>query len=150
MPSIRVLIANGHADLRQSLRRVCELEGGIEVVGEAENGTEAVTLARQLRPDVILMDMELPALDDVQAIRSITTYDSSARVIALTTCSRDGDLLQVIRAGAHGCLPRDVAGNVLVGAIQAVHRGEALIDPHVTAAVLNEIRRAGGSGMELG
>jgi DNA-binding NarL/FixJ family response regulator len=150
MPSIRVLIANGHAGLRQDLRRVCELEGSIEVVGEAENSTEAVMLARQLQPDVILMDVERPVLDGVQAIRSIAAYDPSARVIALTNCSSDGDSLRVIRAGAHGCLPRDVAGNVLVGAIQAVHRGEALIDPHVTAVVLDAIRRADESRIRSG
>ena len=145
MPSIRVLVANDHTGLRQDLRRVCELEGGFEVVGEAENSPEAVALARQLQPDVILIGIEMSALDDVQAIRSITAHDSSARVIALTTCSNDGGVLRAIKAGAHGCLPRDAAGNVLVRAIQAVHRGEALIDPHVTAAVLDEIRRAGES-----
>jgi DNA-binding NarL/FixJ family response regulator len=142
MPSIRILIADDRPDLRQGLRRICELERGFEVVGEAEDGAETVAMALQLQPNVILIGIEMSVLDDVQAIRSITAYDSSARVIALTTCSSDGDVLRAIKAGAHGCLPKDVAGNVLVRAIQAVHRGEALIDPHVTAAVLDEIRRA--------
>jgi DNA-binding NarL/FixJ family response regulator len=150
MSSIRVLIANGHTSLRQDLRRICELDRGIEVVGEAESSPEAVALARQLQPDVILIGVEMSVLDDLQAIRSITARDSSARVIALIRCSDDGDVLRAIRAGAHGCLPRNAAGNVLVGAIQAVHRGEALIDSHVTAAVLDEIRRANDSGMRLG
>jgi DNA-binding NarL/FixJ family response regulator len=150
MLSIRVLIANGHADLRRDLRRVCELEGGFEVVGEAENCAEAVALAHRLRPDVILMGIEMPILDGVQAIRAITAHDSSARVLALTTCLRDGDVLRAIKAGAHGCLPGDAPGDILVGAIQAVHRGEALIDPHVTAAVLAEIRRVEEHATGLG
>jgi DNA-binding NarL/FixJ family response regulator len=150
MPSIRILIADDRPDLRQGLRRICELERDFEVVGEAENGAKAVTLAHQLQPDVILIGIETSVLDDVQAIRSITAYDSSARVIALTTCSSDGDVLRAIKAGAHGCLPEDVAGNVLVGAIWAVYRGEALIDSHVTAVLLDEIRRADESMRKWG
>jgi DNA-binding NarL/FixJ family response regulator len=150
MPSIRVLIVNDHSSSRHDLRWVCELDGGIEVVGEAENSPEAVALARQLQPDVILIGIEMLTLDDIQAIRSITAHDSSARVIALTRCSNDEDVLRAIKAGAHGCLPRDAAGSVLVEAIQAVHRGEALIDPHVTAAVLDKIRHADKSRMGLG
>jgi DNA-binding NarL/FixJ family response regulator len=150
MPSIRILIADDRPDLRQGLRRICELERGFEVVGEAENGAETVAMAHQLRPDVILLDIEMPTLDGVQAIRSIAARNSSARIIALITSLGDEGVLWAIKAGAYGCLPENVAGNVLVGAIRAVHRGEALIDSHVTAVVLDEIRRAGGSTVRLG
>jgi DNA-binding NarL/FixJ family response regulator len=150
MPSIRILIADDRPDLRQGLRRICELERGFEVVGEAENGTEAVALTRQLQPDVILLDIEMPTLDGVQAIRAIAAQSSSARVIALTMSSGDEGMLWAIQAGAHGCLSEDVAGNVLVRAIRAVYRGEALIDSHVTAVVLDEIRRADESIRDWG
>ena len=141
MPSIRVLIADHHASFHWKLRQICELEEGVEVVGEARNGREAVALAHQLRPDLVLMDAELSILDSVQAIRLITTQNPSTRVVALTTCPRDERVLCAIKAGAYGCLSKDAAESTLIEAIRAVHRGEALIDPAVTAMVFNEIRR---------
>lgn len=150
MSSIRVLIASDQASLRQRLREVCELGGGFTALGEAENGREAVVLAHQLQPDVVLMDIEMPLPDGVQAIRSITAQNPSARVIALTAYSREEDVLQAIKAGAQGCLPKDTEESILIEAIRAVHRGEALIDSHVTGAVLDEIRRTGESTIRSG
>jgi len=140
MSSIRVLIADDHRIVRQGLRHVCEL-GGLTVVGEAEDGREAVGLARRLRPDVILMDINMPILDGVQATRFITEANLPVRVIILTMFRQDRYVFDAIKAGARGYLLKDVDEGDLVAAIQAVHRGEALINPGLAVKLLDEFRR---------
>lgn len=140
MSSIRVLIADDHRIVRQGLRHVCEL-GGLTVVGEAEDGREAVKLARRLRPGVILMDINMPILDGVQATRLIVEANLSARVIILTMYRQDRYVFDAIKAGARGYLLKDVDEGDLVAAIRAVHRGEALINPGLAVKLLDEFRR---------
>jgi DNA-binding NarL/FixJ family response regulator len=141
MSLIRVLIADDHRIVRQGLRHVCELAGGFRVVGEAENGQQAVKLARQLQPDVILMDINMPVWDGVQATSLIVDENPSARVIILTMYRQDQYVFQAIKAGARGYLLKDIDEQDLVAAIQAVHRGEALIDPSLAVKLLDEFRR---------
>lgn len=141
MSPIRLLIADNYQPFRQSLRQACELERGIAIVGEAKSGREAIALAQRLQPDVILIDVETPTMDGVDAINSITAQNPTTRVIALTTNSEAQHALEAIKAGAHGCLPKNTEERTLIEAIRAVHRGEALIDSYVTARVFDELRR---------
>jgi DNA-binding NarL/FixJ family response regulator len=129
MPPIRVLIADDHRLFRQGLRQICETVGHLEVVGEAENGEEAVELARRLNPDVVLMDIRMPVRDGVEATRLITESVPSARIIILTMYRQDQYVFEAIKAGARGYLLKDIDEQELVDAVRAVHRGEALIDP---------------------
>ncbi|MBN2389568.1 MAG: response regulator transcription factor [Anaerolineae bacterium] len=140
MSSIRILIADDHRIVRQGVRHVCEL-AGLTVVGEAKDGQEAVRLAWQLRPDVILMDINMPVLDGVQATSFIVEANPSARVIILTMYRQDRYVFDAIKAGARGYLLKDVDEEDLVTAIRAVHRGEALINPSLAVKLLDEFRR---------
>jgi len=140
MSPIRVLIADDHRLFRQGLRYVCQA-GGIEVVGEAEDGWEAVRLARQLRPDVVLMDIRMPGLDGVEATRLITANQPEVRIIILTMYRQDQYVFEAIKAGARGYLLKDIDEKELVEAIHAVHRGDALINPTLAARLLEEFRR---------
>lgn len=140
MSSIRVLIADDHRIVRQGLRHVCEL-GGLTVVGTAQDGREAVNLARKLQPDVILMDINMPTLDGVQATSLIVEANPSARVIILTMYRQDRYVFQAIKAGARGYLLKDVDEDDLVAAIRAVHQGAALINPSLAVKLLDEFRR---------
>jgi len=142
MSSIRVLIADDHRIVRQGLRHVCEL-GGLTVVGEAEDGREAVKLARQLRPDVILMDINMPVLDGVQATSLIVEADPSVQVIILTMYRQDRYVFEAVKAGARGYLLKDIDEQDLVAAIRAVHQGDALINPSLAVKLLDEFRRLG-------
>jgi len=142
MSPIRVLIADDHRIVRQGLRHVCEL-GGLIVVGEAEDGREAVKLARQLRPDVILMDINMPVLDGVQATHLIVEADPLARVIILTMYRQDRYVFEAVKAGARGYLLKDIDEQDLVAAIRAVHQGDALINPSLAVKLLDEFRRLG-------
>jgi DNA-binding NarL/FixJ family response regulator len=135
------LIADDHRLFRRGLRQVCESEGDFDVIGEAENGQQALELARRLQPDVILMDIEMPLMTGVEATGVITRENPAVRVIALTVYQEDKHVFEVIRAGAQGYLLKDVEEHVLVEAVRAVHRGEALIDSHVAVSVLDEFRR---------
>ena len=113
--------------------------GSFKVVAEAENGAQAVALARATRPDVILMDIVMPDVDGVQAIRQIIRETPAARVIALTMYRQEGYMLDAIRAGARGYLLKTVDAAELIAAIEAVHRGDYLIDPIIAARVLSEL-----------
>ena len=141
MSLIRVLIADDHKLFRQGLRQICEAKGGFNVVGEAENGQEAVEWARRLQPDVTLMDINMPVLDGVQATRLIAEHDPSVRVIILTMYRQDSYVFDAIKAGARGYLLKDIDWQDLLEAVRAVHRGEALINPALAARVLDEFRR---------
>ena len=141
MPPIRVLIADDHRLFRQGLRQICETVGGFEVVGEAENGQVAVDLARQLKPDVILMDINMPVLDGVQATSFIAENTPAVRVIILTMYRQDRYVFEAIKAGARGYLLKDIDEQNLIDAIRAVYRGEALINPSMAARLLDEFRR---------
>jgi len=139
MPPTRILIADDHTLMRQGLRQLCEGLGGFTVVAEAENGAQAVTLARTTQPDVILMDIVMPGLDGVEAIRQIVGEIPAARIIALTMYRQEQYMLDAIRAGARGYLLKTVDARDLIAAIEAVHRGEYLIDPIIAARVLSEL-----------
>jgi len=140
MPSIQVLIADDHRLFRQGLRYVCE-SGGLGVVGEAENGQEAVELTRHLKPDVVLMDIQMPVLDGVQATALIAEESPTTRVIVLTMYRQDQYVFEAIKAGARGYLLKDIDGQELVEAVRAVHRGEALVNPSLATRLLEEFRR---------
>jgi len=149
MSPVRVLIADDHRLFRQGLHQICETVGRLEVVGEAENGEEAVALARQLKPDVVLMDIRMPVMDGVEATRLITASVPSARIIILTMYRQDQYVFEAIKAGARGYLLKDIDEQELVDAVRAVHRGEALIDPGLAARLLEEFRRLSQSAADV-
>jgi NarL family two-component system response regulator LiaR len=139
MPPIRILIADDHTLMRQGLRQLCEGLGSFTVVAEAEDGAQAVTLARTAQPDVILMDIVMPGVDGVEAIRQIMRETPTARIIALTMYRQEQYMLDAIRAGARGYLLKTVDACDLIAAIEAVHRGDYLIDPLIASRVLSEL-----------
>lgn len=138
MTAVRILIADDHTLMRQGLRQLCEGLGGFAVVAEAENGIQAVEQARAAQPDVILMDIVMPDVNGVQAIRDIVGTTPLARIIALTMYRQEQYMLDAIRAGARGYLLKTVDARDLIAAIEAVQRGEYLIDPVIAARVLSE------------
>jgi NarL family two-component system response regulator LiaR len=138
---IRVLIADDHRLFRQGLGQIIESKDGFSLIGEANNGEEAVELARRLKPDVILMDIRMPVLDGVQATSAITAESEDMPVIVLTMYREDQFIFNAIRAGARGYLLKDTDADELIDAIRVVHRGEALIDPLIANRVLEEFRR---------
>ncbi len=139
--SLTLLIADDHRLFRQGLRQMCELKGGFTVVGEAENGREAVELAVSLKPDVVLMDIQMPELDGVEATRLITVQAPDTRVVILTMYRQDNYVFEAIKAGARGYLLKDTDWKDLLEAVRAVQRGEALITAAMAARVLEEFRR---------
>jgi DNA-binding NarL/FixJ family response regulator len=140
--SIRVLVADDQALVRSGFRLILEAREDMEVVGEAEDGAEAVELARRVDPDVILMDVRMPKLDGVEATRRLTAAGSRARVVILTTFDLDEYVHEAIRAGASGFLLKDVQPAQLVDAVRFVAAGEALLAPTVTRRLLDRFARA--------
>jgi two-component system, NarL family, response regulator LiaR len=138
MLPIRLLIADDHTLVRQGLRQLCEGLGAFTVVGEAANGAQAVALARTTHPEVILMDIVMPDVNGPEAIRQIIRLTPTARIIALTMYREEQYMLDAIRAGARGYLLKTVDAQDLIAAIEAVHRGDYLIDPVIAARVLSE------------
>jgi DNA-binding NarL/FixJ family response regulator len=139
--TIRVLVADDQALVRSGFRMILEAREGIEVVGEAEDGAEAVELARRLDPDVILMDVRMPKLDGVEATRRLTAAGLRGRVVILTTFDLDEYVHEAIRAGASGFLLKDVQPAQLVDAVRVVAAGEALLAPTVTRRLLDRFAR---------
>ena len=137
METIKVLIVDDHTVVRDGLTTMLGREKDFTVVGEAQNGLEAVERARELEPDVILMDLRMPELDGVEAMRRIRSQDPEVRFIVLTTYDTDEYIFDAIEAGAKGYLLKDASREDLFQAVRAVHGGESLIQPDVAARVLD-------------
>ena len=135
--SVRVLIVDDQALVRSGFRMILEARDDLEVVGEAENGAQALELARVLAPDVVLMDVRMPVLDGVEATRRLLESGSGARVIILTTFDLDEYVFEALRAGASGFLLKDVQPAQLAEAIRIVASGEALLAPSITRRLLD-------------
>jgi DNA-binding NarL/FixJ family response regulator len=136
---IRVLIADDHAVVRQGLRTFLDLQEDIEVVGEAADGEEALAAAERLAPDVVLLDLVMPRLDGIQALRRLRERVPAARAIVLSSFVDDDKLFPAVRAGAAGYLLKDVQPQELVAAIRTVHGGGALLHPSVAARLMDEL-----------
>jgi DNA-binding NarL/FixJ family response regulator len=136
---IRVLIADDHAVVRQGLRTFLDLQDDIEVVAEAADGAEALSAAEQHAPDVVLIDLVMPNVDGIEAIRELRERMPVVRAIVLSSFIDDEKLLPAVRAGAAGYLLKDVEPQQLVEAIRTVHAGGALLHPKVASRLLEEM-----------
>jgi DNA-binding NarL/FixJ family response regulator len=137
---IRLLIADDHPVVRNGLSSMFERDPEFEVLGEAADGAEAVRLAGDLRPDVILMDLRMPGMDGVAAITELARQGSAARVLVLTTYDTDSHVLPAIEAGATGYLLKDAPRAELLRAVKAAAHGEAVLSPTVAARLMNRVR----------
>lgn len=137
--TIRVLVADDHAIVRKGIRALLATEPDIEVVGEAQDGQEAITKAQEARPDVVLMDLIMPGMDGLDATRYLSTCLPHCRILVLTSFAGDDKIFPAIKAGALGYLLKDSGPEELVEAIQQVHRGESSLHPSVARRVLREL-----------
>ena len=143
--AIRVVVADDHAVVRQGLRTFLELQEDIEVVADAADGAAALRAVEEHDPDIVLMDLVLPEVDGVEAIRRISAERPRTRVIALTSFLDDDKVFPAVRAGAAGYLLKDVEPQELVRAIRAVHAGEVLLHPAVTARLMEDVADGGAA-----
>lgn len=140
---IRVLIADDHAVLRSGLRMLLDAQPGIEVVGEASDGVEAVSKTTELTPDVVLLDITMPAMSGIDVIRTIKSRMPSIATLILTMHEDEGYLLEALKAGASGYIPKKAADTELITAIKAVHSGEVFIYSSLTKALVKEMIHGG-------
>lgn len=145
---IRLLIADDQEIIRQGLTIILESQSDMHVVGQAEDGEQAVAMARALRPDVILMDIKMPRANGIQATRVITRELPDTQVIILTTYDSDDWVFDGVRAGAQAYLLKDASTEALTAAIRGVHRGESQLDPAIARKVMDEFRRMSGAGTD--
>ncbi|NTU84169.1 MAG: response regulator transcription factor [Chloroflexales bacterium] len=138
METINVMLIDDHRVVRQGLRDFLELQGDIDIVGEASSGEEGVQLARELLPDVILMDLVMPGIDGVETTRRVKAASPSTRVIVLTSFADDDKVFPAIKAGAISYLLKDVSPEDLAHAIRAAQRNEAVLHPEVAAKLMQE------------
>jgi DNA-binding NarL/FixJ family response regulator len=141
MKRIRILLADDHAVVRQGFKMILDAQADMEIVGEAGNGRQAVELAEQLRPDVVVMDVAMPELNGIEATRRLASSVPHARVIALSMHKDSVYVREILRAGARGYLLKDSGAADLVAAIHAVASGESYLSPAVSNAVLDDYRR---------
>lgn len=135
---IRVLLADDHRMMREGLRALLERQGDIEVLGEAADGRQAVRLATQLCPDVVVMDVSMPLLNGIEATRQIRRACPAVRVLVLTVHEGEDYVAQLLVAGASGYLVKRAGGDELVDAVRAVHRGQAFLHPAVAKVVIED------------
>ena len=138
---IRVLIADDQALMRTGFRMILDAQGDVEVVGEAIDGADAIRQFQQLSPDVVVMDVRMPAVDGIEATRHLAALDRPARVLILTTFDLDEYVYEALRAGASGFLLKDRPPEELVAAVRVVASGEALLAPSVTRRLIEEFAR---------
>ncbi|NOK61949.1 MAG: response regulator transcription factor [Chloroflexi bacterium AL-W] len=141
MSAIRILIADDHAIVREGFRTLITSEVDLVLVGEADNGDDAVTKALDLQPDLILMDLVMPAKDGVTAIREIKAQHPEIRILVVTSFAEDDKLFPAIKAGAQGYLLKDSSPQQLLQAIYDVYRGEASLHPSIALKVIRELNQ---------
>ncbi len=134
--SLRILVADDHPVVREGLRLILESADGLEVVGDACDGAEAVRLAGELEPDVILMDLRMPGVGGLEAIEQIRAHRANAAIVVLTTFDEDDLMIRALRAGARGYLLKDATRDSLLDAVRTAARGDTVLGPEVIARVL--------------
>ena len=149
MKRIRILVADDHAVVRQGFKMILDAQADMEIVGEAGNGREAVELAEQLHPDVVVMDVSMPELNGIEATRRLATSVPRARVVALSMHKDSVYVREILRAGARGYLLKDSGAADLVAAIRAVASGESYLSPAVSNAVLDDYRKHATNPIDL-
>ena len=138
---IHILLADDHAVVRQGFKMILAAQPDMEIVGEAGNGREALDLAGQLQPDVIVMDVAMPELNGIEATRRVADVSPRSRVLALSMHKDSVYVREILRAGARGYLLKDSISSDLLAAVRAIARGEGYLSPGVSDAVLNDYRR---------
>ncbi|KAA0274906.1 MAG: DNA-binding response regulator [Chloroflexi bacterium] len=136
---IRVYIADDHQIVRRGIRQLLSTEAGIEVVGEASNGREAVAEVEKFQPDIVLMDLVMPVMDGIEAIRQIKAGHPSIQILVLTSFATDDKVFPAIKAGALGYLIKDTSPEELINAIRQVHKGEPTLHSSIAQKLLTEI-----------
>jgi len=149
MKRIRILLADDHAVVRQGFKMILDAQPDMEIVGEAANGRQAVDLAEQLRPDVVVMDVAMPELNGIEATRRLASSVPHVRVVALSMHKDSVYVREILRAGARGYLLKDSGAADLVAAIHAVASGESYLSPSVSNAVLDDYRRHATNPIDL-
>lgn len=139
--TIHIFIADDHAIVRSGIQALLETMDGLEVVGEAADGQQTVTAVTSLRPDVILMDLEMPIMDGIEAIKQIMNQWPEARILVLTSFATDDRVFPAVKAGALGYLLKDSGPDALVQAIRQVHRGESSLHPKIARKLIQELSR---------
>ncbi|MFH1003473.1 MAG: response regulator transcription factor [Chloroflexota bacterium] len=140
MDKIKVLVVDDHAILRDGIRALLALQDDIEIVGEATDGKEAIERARELEPDVIVMDLAMPGMDGLEATRRIRKKNPSVKVLVLSQHDNREYVLSAIKAGATGYVPKRALGSELVTGIRAVHQGDSFLYPSAAAALIEDYR----------
>ncbi|MFF9766807.1 response regulator [Streptomyces sp. NPDC053086] len=143
---IKVLLVDDHQVVRRGLRTFLEVQDDIEVVGEAADGAEGVDRAEELRPDIVLMDIKMPGLDGIGALRRLRELGNPARVLIVTSFTEQRTVVPALRAGAAGYVYKDVDPDALAGAIRSVHAGHILLQPEVADALLSQEEANSGQG----
>ncbi len=146
MDKIRLLIVDDHKVVRQGLRGFLELLDDFEIVGEGSNGAEAVSLAAELEPDVILLDLVMPEMDGIEATRRIRLANPEARILILSSFSNDDNVLPAIRAGAMGYVLKNIDPDDLAEALRATYRGESQLHPDIAQKLIAHIRQDEADG----
>jgi DNA-binding NarL/FixJ family response regulator len=143
---IKVLLVDDHQVVRRGLRTFLEVQGDIEVVGEAADGAEGVARAEELKPDVVLMDIKMPGMDGIEALRKLRELANPAKVLIVTSFTEKRTVVPALRAGASGYVYKDVDPEALAGAIRSVHAGHVLLQPEVAGALLAQDDPGTGTG----
>lgn len=141
MKTVRLLLVDDQSLFREALRTLLALQPDFEVVGEAANGEEALTLAATCRPDVILMDLRMPVMNGIEATRRLVATRADAHIVVLTTFDEDAEVFEALQAGALGYLLKACAADKLYDAVRAAARGATVLDPPIAAKVVGELNR---------
>jgi two-component system, NarL family, response regulator YdfI len=148
--TIRLLVADDHLIIRQGLRLILETEAGFDLVGEASDGAEALTLCADLKPDVVLMDLRMPGMDGLTAIEHLRVEQPRVAVVILTTFNEDDLMVRGLQAGAKGYLLKDTSREALFEAIRAAARGETLLKPEIMAKLMARMESPGTPASSTG